>query len=90
MAKRRRGTHQGNYRETGPVPGKYPGVEAGGEAPAHKFFWFLSPALIVSGYISLHKAAAGGQNPWAIAAPVLLLSGYFLIIPAIIRSARAK
>lgn len=57
---------------------------AGGEASKIRGLWLLAGVLIFSGYALLHKVDPAGQNSWAILAPALLLSGYLLIIPAIV------
>lgn len=54
------------------------------------FLWLLSFILIVSGYAILHKADSAGSNLWAVVSPALLLSGYLLIIPAIILTCNGK
>ena len=97
MSKRRRGTQQAGpmktaIREVGPIPDKQAGhgTEKERGTAGGNFFRFLAPFLIVSGYTILHKAGAGGQSRWAAISAVFLLSGYLLIIPAILRASRIK
>lgn len=61
---------------------------AGGDAVKKRVLWLSAVILIVSGYALLHKVDPGGQNAWAIVSPALLLSGYLLIIPAILLTYR--
>lgn len=61
---------------------------AGGDAVKKRVLWLSAAILIVSGYALLHKVDPGGQNAWAIVSPALLLSGYLLIIPAILLTYR--
>ncbi|OGR81664.1 MAG: hypothetical protein A2X32_03860 [Elusimicrobia bacterium GWC2_64_44] len=76
----------------GPSPESRPafddGQGEGGEPRKALPLWLLAIALIISGYAMLHKVDPGGQNAWAVAAPVCLLAGYLLIIPAIVISYR--
>ena len=60
------------------------GVRAGGDAVKKRALWLSAAVLIVSGYALLHKVDPGGQNAWSIVSPALLLSGYLLIIRAIL------
>lgn len=61
------------------------GGESGGKKSA---LWITALILIVSGYAALKKVDPLGANAWAVAAPALLLSGYLLIIPAILATFR--
>lgn len=61
------------------------GGESGGKKSA---LWLAAGILIVSGYAALKKVDPLGANAWAVAAPALLLSGYLLIIPAILATFR--
>lgn len=63
-------------------------LRAGGDAVKKRVLWLSALILIVSGYALLHKVDPGGQNAWAIASPALLLSGYLLMIPAILLTYR--
>ncbi len=63
-------------------------VRTGGDAVKCRVVWLSALSLIVSGYALLHKVDPGGQNAWAIVSPALLLSGYLLIIPAILLTYR--
>jgi len=67
-------------------PAAAPG--SGGKAPGSRWLWLSAAVLIVSGYALLHKVDPGGRNGWAIVSPALLLTGYLLIIPAIIQTYR--
>ncbi|HAT71577.1 MAG TPA: hypothetical protein DCS63_02030 [Elusimicrobia bacterium] len=60
----------------------------GGGALKGRVLWLSSLVLIVSGYFLLRWVDPGGQNAWAVASPALLLAGYLLIFPAIIRTYR--
>jgi len=66
----------------------FPGPDGGGEAGASRWLWLSAVILILSGYFLLHKVDPAGQNAWGIVSPALLLTGYLLIIPAIIVSYR--
>ena len=61
---------------------------AGGNAVKKRALWLSALILVVSGYALLHKVDPGGRNAWAIASPALLLSGYLLMIPAILLTYR--
>lgn len=63
-------------------------TERGGRAAGSRWLWVAALVFIVSGYFLLHKVDPGGQNAWGIVSPALLLTGYLLIIPAIIVSYR--
>lgn len=69
-------------------PGPSVPAERGGEAGKSRWLWFSALIFIVSGYFLLHKVDPGGQNTWGVIAPALILSGYLLIIPAIIATYR--
>ena len=63
-------------------------ARAGGDAVKRRILWLSAAILIVSGYALLHKVDPGGQNAWAIVSPALILSGYLLMIPAILLTYR--
>lgn len=85
-AKRKPAAAPGPSPESRPAP--YAAQGEGGELRKTLPLWLLAIALIVSGYAMLHKVDPGGQNAWAVAAPICLLAGYLLIIPAIVFSSR--
>jgi hypothetical protein len=72
--------------EQGPAALKAPsgGADGGENAGKGRLLWLLSLIFIALGYAALKKVDPWGRNAWAIAAPALLLSGYLLIIPAIL------
>lgn len=63
--------------------------EGGGRLKS-RAFWVSSLILIISGYLLLHRVDPGGQNTWAVVSPAFLLTGYLLIIPAIMYTYRGK
>lgn len=85
-AKKKSPTASGPSRET--PAGAVLAGEKGGSAAKSGWLWILAAVLIVSGYAMLKKVDPGGTNGWAVASPAFLLSGYLLIIPAIIRTYR--
>lgn len=90
MAKKRSRKDRVETRAAAPEASRGPlePAEAGGGGGKSRWLWFLALSLIVSGYFLLHKVDPGGQNAWGVVSPALLLSGYLLIIPAIITSYR--
>lgn len=60
------------------------GGNTGGGGKKSLLLWLAAVTLIVLGYAALKKVDPLGSNAWAVAAPALLLSGYLLIIPAIL------
>jgi hypothetical protein len=68
--------------------GASPEGDRGGEAGNSRWLWVAAVIFILAGYFLLHKVDPAGQNAWGIVSPALLLTGYLLIIPAIIVSYR--
>ena len=64
-----------------------PGAAAGGQLAA-RWLWIAAICLVIAGYALLGKVDPGGRNVWAAVAPALLLAGYLLFIPAIIKTYR--
>lgn len=73
-----------------PAAGAAAGADGGESRLNPAFFWIPAVILAVSGYFFLTKADPWGKNPWAVAAPVCLLAGYLLVVPAIYYSYRGK
>ena len=65
-----------------------PEADRGGETGNGRWLWVTAAIFILLGYFLLHKVDPAGQNAWGIVSPALLLTGYLLIIPAIIVSYR--
>lgn len=66
------------------------GGDAGGRGVKSRALWLLALVIILFGYAALKKVDPLGQNAWAVAAPALLLTGYLLIIPAILATYRRR
>lgn len=82
--KKRHSQPPAEHRES---PGA-PAAPAPGGGTRFSRLWLAAAALIAAGYAMLLKVDPAGQNHWAAASPVCLLTGYLLIIPAIRRTFR--
>jgi hypothetical protein len=90
MAKKKARKDRTEPRAAAPDSARRPqeAAERGVMSGKSRILWLLALSLIVLGYFLLHKVDPGGQNAWGIVSPALLLSGYLLIIPAIITTYR--
>lgn len=89
MSKKRRqpapqGAKAGPAQGAAALPAPAGGPNEGGRGIMSRALWLAAFVLILLGYAALKKADPLGGNAWAAAAPALLLSGYLLIIPAIV------